>query len=64
MTKKQFGKKVKAAMEAGSANMPDGAKLVYHKERTHYDSYFAVYDKNGNCADTAYTPLNLYYLFY
>ena len=65
MTKNQFGKKVKVAMETGTANMPDGAQLVYHREssRPSY-SFFAVYDKNGNCVDTAYTPLNLYYLFW
>lgn len=65
MTKNQFGKKVKVAMETGTANMPDGEQLVYHSDGPNdRRAFFAVYDKNGNTVDTSYTPLNLYYLFW
>jgi hypothetical protein len=64
MTRLQFGKKIKAAMETGAASMPDGAQLIYHDDIYAYNRYFAVYDKYGNCVDTSYTPLNLYYLFW
>ena len=63
MTKAQFDKKVKAALKTGEAKMPDGDTFVYHNVNDAVHSYYAVYDRAGNCVDTAYSPLDLFYLF-
>ena len=63
MTDKQFKKKVEEAIKTGVAIMPEGAQLVYHDGMFNGERYFAVYDNLGNCVDTSYSPINLYYLF-
>ena len=64
MTQKQFGKILDKAMKAGAAKMADGSQIVYHKTNDYkYGSYFAAYDKYGQCVDTAYKGFMLYYLY-
>lgn len=63
MTKKQFRKYIEKAMKTGAAIMPDGTQLVYHDGMFNTERYFSVYDRYGNCVETNYSPVNLYYLF-
>lgn len=63
MTYKQFGKCVEKAMKTGAVIMPDGSQLVYHDGMFNTERYFSVYDRYGNCVETNYSSVFLYYLF-
>lgn len=63
MTEKEFKRMVAKAMKAGAAIMPDGSQLIYRDGMFCTERYFAVYDVNGNCVETAYSSIDLYYLF-
>lgn len=54
---------VREAIRTGAAIAPDGSQLIYHDGMFNTERYFAVYDVNGNCVETAYSSIDLYYLF-
>ena len=63
MTENMYRRYVSEAMRTGAAIMPDGAQLVYNGGMFNTERYFAVYDNYGNCVETSYSALDLFYLF-
>ena len=62
MTRTQYKKKVEAARRTGTANMPDGSKLIYHGKDLYSVEHWAVYT-HGNCTAVTHDA-NSFYCFY